>query len=57
MRAMSRERERERFKNGAETFVVLCFVVRTARFFTPLLHPALRVSNQQYLRSCRNPKP
>ena len=52
-----RERERARLKNGAETFVVLYFIVRTARFFTPLLHPALRVSDQQSLRPCRNPKP
>ena len=57
MRAMSRERERERFKNGAETFVVLCLVVRTARFFTPLLHPALRVSKHSLDGPAGTPSP
>ena len=50
-------RERARFKNGAETFVVLYFIVRTARFFTPLLHPALRVSKHSLDGPAGTPSP
>ena len=50
-------RERARLKNGAETFVVLYFIVRTARFFTPLLHPALRVSKHSLDGPAGTPSP
>ena len=52
-----RERERARLKNGAETFVVLCFIVRKARFFTPLLHPAFRVSKHSLDGPAGTPSP
>ena len=44
-------------KNGAETFVVLCFIVRKARFFTPLLHPAFRVSKHSLDGPAGTPSP
>ena len=50
-------RERARFKNGAETFVVLYFIVRTARFFILLLHPALRVSKHSLDGPAGTPSP
>ena len=45
VKLQSQERFCHTFKDGAETFV-WCFIVRTARFFTTLLHPTLRVSNR-----------